>query len=350
MSQQLGEKSGKIRVEWIDILRGMMMFLVVLGHTLTHKGLVRYIFSFHMPIFFIISGMTFSFNKEFHPVKYLKKKAIGLLVPYFSLNILVSGLWYLNGAIRGSNKTTLDLIKGIFISNVDSGFTMGSNTTWFITCLFLTDIYFFALKRLCKRDSILTAVVIGGAMAFYAAGGVKEKGGGIWHWQVVFTAAVFYLAGYLFMKHIKEIQKAVVSHVPAVLLLAGLLLLLGYRFSEWNGRVSMVNDSYKNIGLFYAAAFATSFAIILLVMLLSEMPAFLRLMRPITFVGRNTLTYIAFHVPIIKLVRWYFNDFFEARELHRLFCASLIYIGLFPVAWLIKKYLPFAVGRGFQKK
>ena len=49
----------KKRVEYIDIAKGIALFLVVWGHLVPDDSTVfRIIFSFHMPLFFILSGMT----------------------------------------------------------------------------------------------------------------------------------------------------------------------------------------------------------------------------------------------------------------------------------------------------
>ena len=44
----------------IDVAKGFTLFLVVFGHLLPlNTTLFRWIFSFHMPAFFFLSGMTF---------------------------------------------------------------------------------------------------------------------------------------------------------------------------------------------------------------------------------------------------------------------------------------------------
>ena len=44
----------KQRIDWIDIAKGIGIFLMVVGHTSIPSFLSNYIFSFHMPLFFII--------------------------------------------------------------------------------------------------------------------------------------------------------------------------------------------------------------------------------------------------------------------------------------------------------
>lgn len=51
------------RIKWIDILRAIAIIFVVIGHTLTEGEVQTYFYSFHIPLFFFISGMLFK-NKE----------------------------------------------------------------------------------------------------------------------------------------------------------------------------------------------------------------------------------------------------------------------------------------------
>lgn len=52
------EKSG--RIEYIDLLKGIAIILMIVGHTFkTQNVLFRIIYSFHMPLFAIISGYFF---------------------------------------------------------------------------------------------------------------------------------------------------------------------------------------------------------------------------------------------------------------------------------------------------
>lgn len=47
------------RIDWIDTAKGLCMLLVIVGHTLPYSNLLRnFIFSFHMPAFFFLTGYT----------------------------------------------------------------------------------------------------------------------------------------------------------------------------------------------------------------------------------------------------------------------------------------------------
>lgn len=58
-----------IRLTYIDIARGIAILLVVIGHLnqfyrnnldISNPKMLSFIYTFHMPLFFIISGMLFS--------------------------------------------------------------------------------------------------------------------------------------------------------------------------------------------------------------------------------------------------------------------------------------------------
>lgn len=53
-------RKGK-RIEWIDVAKAICILLMIAGHTYPVGSKVRnIIFSFHMPLFFILSGYNFS--------------------------------------------------------------------------------------------------------------------------------------------------------------------------------------------------------------------------------------------------------------------------------------------------
>lgn len=50
------------RIQWVDIAKGMAMLFVIIGHTAPFGSMERnFIFSFHMPLFFLLSGYTLKF-------------------------------------------------------------------------------------------------------------------------------------------------------------------------------------------------------------------------------------------------------------------------------------------------
>ena len=72
----------------IDIAKGFALFLVVLGHVVTmHHTIFRWIYAFHMPAFFFLSGMTFRPEKYPSCLDYIKKRGRTLIFPYFAITL-----------------------------------------------------------------------------------------------------------------------------------------------------------------------------------------------------------------------------------------------------------------------
>jgi len=82
------------RLEYIDALKGFAIFLVILGHViiLGRNANIAYsvIYSFHMPLFFILSGFFFKSSLKLKPKDFLLKKSFQLLYPWAFWCILLS--------------------------------------------------------------------------------------------------------------------------------------------------------------------------------------------------------------------------------------------------------------------
>ena len=71
------------RIKWIDTAKGLGLLCVILGH-LGVPYLSTWIYTFHMPLFFFLSGIVFS-GRKYRFGEYLKRKMKSLVLPYFTL-------------------------------------------------------------------------------------------------------------------------------------------------------------------------------------------------------------------------------------------------------------------------
>jgi fucose 4-O-acetylase-like acetyltransferase len=78
------------RITYIDMAKGIGILLVVFGHSgFPSPAVNQWISSFHMPLFFLLSGILLSHtNAHEKPLKdTIKKKARTILVPYLFFSI-----------------------------------------------------------------------------------------------------------------------------------------------------------------------------------------------------------------------------------------------------------------------
>ena len=78
----------KQRQPWIDIAKGIGITAVVLGHS--GSSIAYYLYWFHMPLFFIISGYLFKPHEDWATLSnWLYKRTCQLLIPYLSFLIII---------------------------------------------------------------------------------------------------------------------------------------------------------------------------------------------------------------------------------------------------------------------
>lgn len=130
------------RIAWIDVAKAILIFFVVLCHTLRIGYLDVYATGFVVPCFFIISGIIFKEKSNISCITSLAKR---VLVPYYIFG-LISVLIYcfigeqesvvLNADI--SNFGLLSNIYGLIYSNCKNGFMQWNTPLYFLPVYFLT--------------------------------------------------------------------------------------------------------------------------------------------------------------------------------------------------------------------
>lgn len=88
------------RIEYIDEIRGLAIMLVVVGHIIqctgipTNNPVFEFIYSFHMPLFFAISGYITQKVTRITSFKqyilFAKKKFIALIIPLLAWSLLIT--------------------------------------------------------------------------------------------------------------------------------------------------------------------------------------------------------------------------------------------------------------------
>ena len=200
--------SARKRIEYVDVAKGIAILCVVAGHTFAayDPGSLqnKFIYSFHMPLFFILSGFFYK-PQEFK--KAFWKKVKSLLVPYFVINALrclvalyQSGFenmltGYFFPALYGNGSTPKIALSLFDVKIV--------GMTWFLMALFMCQVMYLSLEEFSKKYGapmwmlvFITAITgIGfndkvwlpfsiqpamGALIFYHAGRLMrgEKGAG----------------------------------------------------------------------------------------------------------------------------------------------------------------------------
>ena len=83
------------RIEWVDVVKGMLVPLIVLGHTSESPQLICLVYSFHMPLFFILSGYTARRPKDLRSYgRHILKSFIRLMLPSIGVLVFIACMEY----------------------------------------------------------------------------------------------------------------------------------------------------------------------------------------------------------------------------------------------------------------
>lgn len=176
----------------MDFAKGLAIILMIFDHV---KMTGAFITSFHMPLFFLISGY---FLKDAPLVETIRKKSKGILVPYLKYSIIVNiatcfyALYFQNQSVYEVKLLCLQMIKDMIAGKA-------LYLLWFLVALYLASILYEICRKLLKNHSpglwALTSVlaILGYEMSR-------------WGWDVVWYADLA-LIGTFFIHGGREYKK-----------------------------------------------------------------------------------------------------------------------------------------------
>ena len=131
----------KHRINWIDWAKSTCMFLVILGHChiqQSESNIIYFIYSFHMPFFFFISGVLCNRNLSY---KSLKKDLKYIVIPYLSF-CLMTIMWSIILSRTIDIETCYLHIQSTLLGTKVIG------PFWFLLAIFICKQLFIVIKSL----------------------------------------------------------------------------------------------------------------------------------------------------------------------------------------------------------
>jgi fucose 4-O-acetylase-like acetyltransferase len=282
------------RLPYLDVAKGILIILVVLGHT--HLPFTLYIYWFHLPAFFIISGLLHKQPSKAGMREFMWKKTISLMRPYLAFGIsiiiimsLYAGLMH-NGNI---GKMFLSLMGRLLFGGRALFWTLGP--FWFIPCLYLTIIAFTVIQHYISNKKVAMATVL-----FCFIIGMLTVRLSEWfiplNANVVPVAIFYYGVGYysksLLSKvyEMKENKRVVFFGVIALCVLLVWLAQAGYFFFDLDMKISKYSNPV--LAAFIPLLFAAG------VLCISMLLKVKFLSTSLSYIGINSLIIMYLHYPV----------------------------------------------------
>src|SRR6266508_2704332 len=156
------------RVEYVDIVKGIGIVLVVMGHNdfaLISPFAHKLIYSFHMPMFFFMSGMFFRPDVPFW--SFLWNRFNRVLKPFFSILLLI----YF-ASISFSKVSLVMATRRLLKATYANGHYLDWVQLWFLPHLFAVSLFAFIFCKVMKqtplyklRGLILTVLYIASVLS-----------------------------------------------------------------------------------------------------------------------------------------------------------------------------------------
>ena len=336
------------RTLWVDSAKVVGIWLVILGHLRISNDLINIIYSFHMPLFFFLSGYL-ERNKSIKDN--LKNNIKTLLIPYVIL-YLINYLWWIPvsllrhpeiyGEISLDNallKPFLGMILGI---GRDTPFSIMITTPlWFLVGLFFVKFIHNILQSICKENilfyTLCSIAIIGVVFAmkylninllfsidsallafpFFAIGNILKKKNGLKIFEQIGKKYLLFLF-------------AIIGYIILVIIV------------PFNKGVNIGGFSYgENIFLCYFIGMIGIFSTILLSLIYTKSN------KIVTTIASGTIIIMAFHGIVASFILSILDSISESITMNPLVNALValitVFIFVFPIM-IIKNYFPIITG------
>jgi polysaccharide biosynthesis protein PslL len=346
------------RIEYLDVAKGIGILFVVLGHNQIKSDypiVYQVVYSFHMPFFFLLSGMFFKADYGFSELA--RRRFSSLLKPFLAYMAVVYA-----GAIFFSKIDLPTIFGRIFKALYAGPNTLEWVPLWFLPHLFLVNLFAFVLIKfvydrlahLWMRISFLVAIL--GAGVALSAG--VELGPGVttpqifwplnftifnrdfefyglpWSADLLLITTTFFIVGYeirrTFLDHITDSAYAKWIALAALVLFAGLNIAFDTTIDFYVRRYSFMVNTLE--------ALSASVLILYLAKSLERGPALI--FDAFKYLGAASIVLLIFHyVPqdflYQKLMGMNMNTLLASGLS---FCAGVLF-PLLMFAWVIRPNL-----------
>lgn len=344
----------KERMHYLDLLKGIGIVLVVLGHNSFHDYVMQAIYFFHMPLFFVISG----FLDKLEGVSfgdYFRKKMKRLMYPYITFGVLIiiyNTLFDILSGGRSSAKLMKRIAALAYGNLIWENNSEYIGTLWFLAGLFCSGMIAYGIYHASGKSRVKLFIFC--SISMLAAAGmavIKNKYPTRlpavrlpWCLDVALIGALFYLAGYFWRQ--KWHDKVNRTYQGIFLLAAGFLLgTFNLAYMKFRGyemlRTDMLQMNYGIIPLYFVSALFISLG--LMVVLKNIYHGKMRWMEKL---GQLSMLIMIDHIYIQQIIARILNHF--NRNLWIISFPVSLAISI-AFALIIDKYLGFLADYGKLK-
>ena len=254
----------KERKNWIDWAKFFAITMVVFGHIPENpeSSLLLYIWTFHMPLFFFISG--YLTKRRTDTLDNIKRHWHSLVIPYFLYNVIFYPYWLTRFLLENNGEISFNNIAikpfcGVLLGQADTRLSCSVNeVTWFLVALLIMKI----ILNLCnksKQSIPLMLMICLLSVSLY----ISDQYYSFTHILLLkglIKCFPFYILGYLFQHSCMMSNNNTLQYFPVVLIMFSISFLAFFAYSETNSETNFsqkITMVYNIHNIYYAIKITT---------------------------------------------------------------------------------------------
>lgn len=284
------------------------MLAIIWGHIIFSGWSNSLVYSFHIPLFFFLSGMVYNSRKHTEFKSYIKNRIRRLFIPYIIYSVITWALWvfflYITHQLP-ERDIYFPLMQTILAQG--SGYFLVHNVAlWFIPCFFCVQMMYFFIGKLNKVKALVLCCAIAGlSMLFESIWGKAYLDTMPWNLDSAFMALPFYCVGNLIGINKALYEKAKQSKLAILFIVLVLTAILQWAACRW-GPISMGQSCFRNEYIFHIrgliGCFSTLFFSMFLASILNKYNCIGKVINYVKWIGKNSLDFMCINNPIKGVV------------------------------------------------
>jgi acyltransferase len=293
-------QTGKIKRDAvIDMGKGIGIFFVIWGHTVCIIS--DYIYSFHIPFFFIISGYFYSCMERYSD--FFFKNVKRLVYPYLGYSLFAFvfyAIWF--AVFLGGERFEYNSILKIFAVN-DTVIA----PLWFLVSLFIVTVLYDLIRRTFVGNIWIVLICFLLTLTGYIASQV-HNGGYINYFHIISSFSMMFFFSVGAQLRFNGFDLYLKGKKIAVLYI-GLAFMLFMITSGYSSGIDInTNKIDAPFVIYLANAFLGSFLIMNIAAMIGDIPIIKKILA---FVGDRSLAVFALHFPMFEVSRPLVSMVFE---------------------------------------
>ena len=342
MSQSATDNS-RCYIQWLDYAKIFGIFLMVWGHAAHSSAVNVYIYSFHMPLFFIISGMLY---KPMSLKQTLKRDWHSLWIPYLLLNLICWVYFVAKQIIKGATVSLSSLCQNACAILLGVGYDTDLFLPvcipgWFIYTLALIRIILAVVYRGQKRNLWLLSVFSIAATMFLQSRNIDLYV----PFDSAFLVMPYICIGIIFRNYITKVVEwdGRFNWVPFAV-----IFVLWFLLATYNGRVDADRClSGNSLALYYIVSILGTLSLFKCSMVVCNYLTPSALRGGVSYLSKCTLVYVGLNVIALELSRRAIRIVFHIETFSDIMdftTSAVAFILLIPVCIWCREKFPIILG------